>query len=256
MSHYSGSVDRDVWFAAHFEIAVEQICEFFAGDGISLQGKRVADVGCGDGIIDLGLTLRAQPASLVGLDISPTDVDHLRSKALEHAGVTELPPELSFVHCSETGFPIEDGSFDYVVSWSAFEHIGDPVSVLREIRRVLTADGVLFIQLWPFFDSEHGTHLVEWFPEGFAQHRYSQEQILLRMTEETFSDRAEVMYREYRTLNQITADGLHLALRQAGFVIAKLHLQADAVHVPVEMADMPPSRMGISGVKLLAVPSF
>lgn len=255
MIHYSGSADRDVWFAAHFETAAGEICEFLAGDNISLEGKRVADVGCGDGITDLGLALRARPSSLTGLDITPTDVEQLRCMAREYVGIGELPPELSFVTCGETSLPVADDSFDYVVSWSAFEHIGDPVAVLREIRRVLTPEGVLFVQLWPFYDSAHGTHLVDWFPEGFAQYRYTEEEVFLRMTESDPLGRAEVMRQEFSTLNRITADGLHSALREAGFVIAKLHLQADAVHVPSELVDMPPSRIGISGVKLLAVPA-
>jgi hypothetical protein len=62
------------------------------------------------------------------------------------------------------------------------------------------------------------------------------------------------MYQAYKTLNGMTADGLHAALREAGFRIAKLELQSDAVHIPLELADLPPSRVGISGIKLFAVP--
>src|SRR5206468_13118666 len=151
-----------VWFRSHYEQAAGEIVDFFGGDGISLKGKRLADIGCGDGITDLGLAVQAEPASLVGFDVVDTDTDHLselaRAAGVELPGGT-LPPALSFVTSGETQLPASDRSFDYVLSWSAFEHILDPVPLLREVHRVLTDDGVLFIQLWPFYDSEHGTHL-------------------------------------------------------------------------------------------------
>jgi SAM-dependent methyltransferase len=254
--HYSGSSDQGVWFRSHYEQAAGEVVEFFGGDGISLKGKRVADVGCGDGITDLGLVARAEPALMVGFDIVETDRSHLAALAAE-AGVGysdgALPETLEFTTSSETGLPAEDQSFDYVLSWSAFEHILEPVPVLREIRRILTDEGVLFIQLWPFYDSAHGTHLVDWFPEGFAQYRYSDEEILSRMQAGPNPDAVPGMYEAYRTLNRITADQLFAALRAAGFRVVKLQLQADAVHVPEQARDLPPSRVGISGIKLLAV---
>jgi ubiquinone/menaquinone biosynthesis C-methylase UbiE len=254
--HYSGSSDSTVWFRSHYEQAAAEIVEFFSGDGISLKGKRLADIGCGDGITDLGVVVQAEPASLVGFDVVDTDTDHLRELA-RTAGVElpggALPAELSFVTSDATKLPAADRSFDYVISWSAFEHILDPVPLLREVHRVLTNDGVLFIQLWPFYDSEHGTHLVDWFPEGFAQYRYDDEEILRRMKAGGNPDAVPGMYEAYRTLNRITADELHAALRQAGFRVVKLQLQSEAVHVPDEMRDLPPSRVGISGIKLLAI---
>ncbi len=250
--HYSGSADGTVWFRSHFEQAAGEVIDFLGGDGISLEGKRVADVGCGDGITDLGLAVRAKPASLVGFDVVPTDTAALSEQAAA-CDVQELPDNLSFVTCGETGLPAPDGSFDYVLSWSAFEHILDPVPVLRDIRRILTDEGVLFIQLWPFYDSAHGTHLVDWFPEGFAQFHYDDDEILRRMRATGNQDAVAGMYEAYRTLNRITADGLHAALRKAGFRVVKLELQADGAHIPHEAADIPPSRIGISGIKLLAV---
>ena len=137
------------WLRAHVEGAAGEVLDFFAGDGISLAGTRVADIGAGDGSIDLGIAISGKPAELVGYDIRVTDVEVLRTRASE-IGIAGLPAALRFEVCSETSIPAPDGSFDFVVSWSAFEHILQPVAVLREVRRILTDDGVLFIQLWPF----------------------------------------------------------------------------------------------------------
>ncbi|MDT0260348.1 class I SAM-dependent methyltransferase [Jatrophihabitans lederbergiae] len=251
--HFSKSVDPEVWWRAHFVDAAGAIVDFFAGDGISLEDKRIADVGCGDGIIDLGVAVRAKPEQLVGFDILDNDVDLLQRRAAQHAGIETLPPNLYFSTSETTRLPAEDDSFDYVISWSAFEHIDDPVAVLREIRRILRPMGVLFIQLWPFYDSAHGTHLVDWFPEGFAQYRYDNAEILRRVRSTGSQDMASEMLEVYRTLNGITADGLQDALRQAGFRIVKVALDSEAVHIPVEAAHLPLSQVAISGIKLLAI---
>ena len=58
----------------------------------------------------------------------------------------------------------------------------------------------------------------------------------------------------YRTLNRITADQLHEALTEAGFEVVKLALDAEAVHLPAEVRRLPLSTVGISGIKLLAIP--
>jgi ubiquinone/menaquinone biosynthesis C-methylase UbiE len=252
--HYSKSVNADIWWEAHFDQATGEILGFFSGDGISLEGKRVADVGCGDGITDLGLTVRGNPAYVVGFDVEPTDVEALTEFAQQHLGIEKLPDALTFVTCGETSLPADDNTFDVVVSWSAFEHIADARAVLKEIHRVLTDDGVLFIQLWPFYDSAHGTHLVDWFPEGFAQFTYSDDEILRRVRSTGDQQMAAEMLEIYRTLNKITLDELHQAIRDAGFKPVKVELSAEAVHIPDSAAQLPLSRSAISGVKLLAIP--
>jgi SAM-dependent methyltransferase len=243
-----------VWWDAHFESAASQVLDFLAGDNLSLQGKRVADVGCGDGIIDLGLTLRGEPARLVGFDLLPTDVDELARLAKEHADIDGLPENLFFATSEERRIPAADHSFDVVVSWSAFEHIADPVAMLTEIRRILTHHGVLFIQLWPFYDAAHGTHLVDWFPEGFAQHRYTDEEIAARVRSRGDQELGARLIDIYRTLNKITLDDLGAALRETGFRVVKIALDAEQVHLPEEVADLPLSHVAVSGVKLMAIP--
>jgi len=251
--HYSKSVDSGVWWQAHFDDAAQTIIDFFGGDGISLTGRRVADVGCGDGIIDLGVMLKAKPQQLVGFDLLTTDVELLTERAGQHAGLAALPDGLFFATSEEVRLPAEDASFDFVISWSAFEHIAEPVSVLREVRRIMTDDGVLFIQLWPFYHSRHGSHLVDWYPEGFVQHRVPNAEILHHVTAAGPPAMASEMLEVYRTLNGITADELQDALWRAGFRIVKVALDAETVHIPDEVAHLPLSRVAVSGIKLLAI---
>src|SRR3954469_19882959 len=67
-----GPVDVS-WFDDHYYGAPKQIIDFFAGDHLDLAGKRVADLGTGDGIIALGLHQLARPASTVGFDLGRVD---------------------------------------------------------------------------------------------------------------------------------------------------------------------------------------
>src|SRR5262249_23831111 len=147
------------WFRDHFEVAPREIATFVRGGAVDIEGRRVADVGCGDGIMALGVALRLKPAELVGFDVNPTDVDDLLRRAHAQRAAAELREHLRFAQCGPTQLPAPDASFDLVYTWSAFVHVNNPVDVLREINRILTRDGVLFLQLWPFYFSERGSHL-------------------------------------------------------------------------------------------------
>src|SRR5216683_6750682 len=77
---------NSAWFHEHLD-AASQVIEFFGGDGIGLAGKELADVGSGDGIIDLGIVLKGRPARLTGYDIVPTDTERLREFAVREGVV-------------------------------------------------------------------------------------------------------------------------------------------------------------------------
>src|SRR6185436_10216272 len=55
------------WFHKHFDHAARTVMSYMLGDSPLLDG-RVLDVGCGDGITDLGMVLRRRPERLVGID--------------------------------------------------------------------------------------------------------------------------------------------------------------------------------------------
>lgn len=249
------AVDRgaDQWFWDHYDWAVGELVGFLAEDGYDLTGCDVADVGCGDGIIDLGLAHRAHPRRLVGFDVNPVREDLLLERAAVARVAEELPPSLEFTVCEAEKLPAPDDAFDAVVTWSAFEHIDDPSVVLAEIRRVLRPDGVLFLQLWPFYDSQHGAHLDDWFPDGFVQYQRDTDAIERDVLERAENhDWAQYKLREFRALNRVTLDGLGQALVDAEFRVSKLQLLSERVRLPPEVNGLELSRLGISGVMLLA----
>jgi SAM-dependent methyltransferase len=248
--------DRSNWFWTHYRDAADTVIRALGDGGVDLRGKRVVDVGCGEGITDLALVLKGEPAELVGYDLLLPDSARLLEEA-RGEGVTEsLPPQLRFEVSQPTVFPAPDDSFDIVLSWSAFEHIDDPRAVMAEIARVLRPDGVFLMQLWPFYHSEHGSHLWQWFPEGFPQFRYSDEEIERRVrADEANQALGDLLLGEYKRLNKATLDDLGVALRQAGLRVARLEPIAGPVVLPAEAADVPLSQLAMSGVILLAIPA-
>jgi ubiquinone/menaquinone biosynthesis C-methylase UbiE len=245
--------ERSEWFWSHYNDAADATIRILTAAGVDLEGMRVADVGCGEGITDLALVLKAHPGELVGYDVNPTDTGKLLDEVRREGVADELPDALRFELSEPTVLPADDDAFDVVVSWSAFEHVDDPPALMREIARVLRPGGVFMLQLWPFYHSEHGSHLWRWFPEGFAQCHSSEE--IQRRVREDDSDPAfvEMMLAEFARLNRATLDDLGAAIRAAGMRVSRLEPISGAVNVPPRAADVPLSSIAISGVMLLAV---
>lgn len=244
------------WFAEHYHEAASQIVSFLDEDAIALTGLQVADLGCGDGIIDLGVMHKAGPAQLVGFDVISTSSADLLEFARSEGVADELPAGLEFRTCEPTRLPAEDASFDVVFTWSAFEHVGDPLAVASEIRRVLRPEGVLMLQLWPFFHSEHGAHLWQSVPEPFIQHLRTDAAIeqAVRAAGAHPAEMTQEFLDVYAELNRITLDDLQRALLGAGLCVTKLQLLSETVRIPPELYRRSLSHLAVTGVKLLAVP--
>jgi len=101
-------------------------------------GKRVIDLGCGEGYGSFLLARTA--ASVVGLDIDPAAIGHARGR------YGYLQKNLSFIKGSMTAVPVpETEHFDVAVCFEVLEHIDDHERLLAEVKRLLTPGGVLVI---------------------------------------------------------------------------------------------------------------
>ncbi len=123
--------------------------------------------------------------------------------------------------------PAADQSFDTVFSWSAFEHIEEPVHVALEMGRILRPGGVLMIQLWPFYYSERGGHRWPWAPEGYS-HLLGDNQALERHARETTVDDQKTTAERLLmgTLNRMSLDERQRCLLVGGFIVTKLRFSA------------------------------
>ena len=140
----------DEWIRAHIEDVPSQAREF-CGD--VFRDKRMLDVGCGDMLSALGL-LNLGLSSLVGVDIDPgvagwKETMANRVAANGHALPDGYADRLDYFSYDGENLPFDSASFDIVFSWSAFEHISEPGTVLRQMNRVLRDDGFAFVQVYP-----------------------------------------------------------------------------------------------------------
>ncbi len=242
------------WFWDHYDLAAGQIVEAFGAEGLSLTDKTVADVGCGDGIMDLGVLHKTRPRELVGFDLNPTNTEYLARRAREESVSDTNWDGLRFEGSEPGSVPAPDGAFDFAFSWSAFEHIEQPIPVLREIHRILKPDGAFFLQLWPFYFSAKGSHLWEWFPEDHHHLQRAESELAeeILASDKKPPDWTQMMAREFKHLNRITVDELQRSMLTAGFVVRRIELLASPTQLTPELARYSWLDLGVSGIKLVA----
>jgi SAM-dependent methyltransferase len=98
---------------------------------LTLQGRRLVDIGCGGGA--LARWLRRQGAHVLGLD-AQFDAVRAASAGGIHAAVA-----------SADALPLADASADLAVVFNSLHHFPDPAAALTEARRVLTPAGALYV---------------------------------------------------------------------------------------------------------------
>ncbi len=102
------------------------------------RGQRVLDVGAGPGTITADFARIVAPGEVLGIDAAADVV----WKATEDAAGLGLP-NLRFEVGDAYALDCADDSFDVVHAHQVLQHVGDPVSMLREMRRVTAPGGVV-----------------------------------------------------------------------------------------------------------------
>ncbi len=102
-------------------------------------GKRILDIGCGDGIFDIEMAKRG--AKMEALDLSNSAL----KRAIWRAKRLGLADNINFISGDATHLPYNDCTFDIVISNCVLEHIPGDQEVLNEVNRVLKKSGILVI---------------------------------------------------------------------------------------------------------------
>lgn len=117
--------------------------------------KNVLDIGCGAG----GKSLYY--ASLGAKHVFGVDVvENYKEESEKLAEKLGLADKFSFLTADAKELPYPDNTFDTVIMNDAMEHVGDPAGVLREVIRVLSPGGKIYIN-FPPYNHPFGAHLSD-----------------------------------------------------------------------------------------------
>lgn len=99
------------------------------------EGRRVLDAGCGTAY---GSRMLAEAGAehVTGVD---------RAASVLEAARPSLPANVELVTGDLKELPFPDRSFDLVVSFEVLEHLEDPDTALRELERVVAANGIVLV---------------------------------------------------------------------------------------------------------------
>jgi 2-polyprenyl-3-methyl-5-hydroxy-6-metoxy-1,4-benzoquinol methylase len=105
-------------------------------------GMRVADFGCGVGVVTRTLAEMIGPfGSVIGIDVNTEQLDQANALC-----VREGLSSVSFLAASADTTGLPPNSFDLVYCRFLLLHLPDPASCLREMVRVLKPGGILVVE--------------------------------------------------------------------------------------------------------------
>ncbi|MGJ3263625.1 MAG: class I SAM-dependent methyltransferase [Salinarimonas sp.] len=125
-------------------------------------GRRSLEIGCMDGMVSAGLARRGWDA--IAIDPASDAFDQRARDAgaslrCMHAEALELP----------------DDSIDLAFSYDAFEHVADPAVAFREVLRVVSPGGLVYLNFGPLYNSRLGLHAYRQIPIPFCQFLFDRE---------------------------------------------------------------------------------
>jgi ubiquinone/menaquinone biosynthesis C-methylase UbiE len=107
-------------------------------------GMTVLELGCGSGVYTIGLARAVgNRGKLYSVDMQEAMIERLKRKLAkpEHSELTNIETRLANAY----ELPFADESIDLVVMVTVLPEISDKDRALKEIRRILKADGILAI---------------------------------------------------------------------------------------------------------------
>ena len=111
---------------------------------VDLENKRILDIGCGMGGIDILLVKNHGAAKVVGIDVEGPVLE----KARQYVSEADLMDRIEFRLVEPGPLPFDEASFDIVFSKDALLHISDKKMLFSEIFRTLKPNGMFVAGDW------------------------------------------------------------------------------------------------------------
>jgi ubiquinone/menaquinone biosynthesis C-methylase UbiE len=115
---------------------------------------KLLDVGCGG--LGLGILWLLQSEKAYGLDPLPVLSLETGCKHIDEF-VDRVQENTNYSRAKAEAMPYDDGFFDCVVCNNVIDHVNDPSAILKEIKRVLSPDG-----LFAFAVETHSIRTLLW----------------------------------------------------------------------------------------------
>lgn len=115
--------------------------------------SKILDVGCGPGSISVDFAALVPEGHITGVDFVASVIDQAKQHAASK-GVSNI----DFQHQDANALPFPDNSFDIVTCHQVLQHVGSPVDILSEMRRVAKPGGIVAAR-----ESDYAA--FAWYPE-------------------------------------------------------------------------------------------
>ena len=194
------------------------------------------EVGCLDGMVTA--TLREAGWQTAAIDISTHGFDGRARTAGNW---------LMAMDVAQLGFA--DGSFDFVFSYDAFEHLGDPQAALEELIRVTAPGGLIYLNFGPLYNSAYGLHAYRSVRVPFCQFLFAAE------TLDAFCERHGLPPVKYHQLNGWSLAQFRSLWRSPGRRLQRVHYNESWSSVGLELVQRHPACFGsaVTNLEELAV---
>jgi len=106
-------------------------------------GKKILDLGCGEGFVDYYLTLHFPDRMITGVDPDPAALQAAR----------KINPSLDYFEADARRLAFPDRAFDLVLCLEVLEHLDDYPQVMAEARRVSAGPCVFSVPAWPWYQA-------------------------------------------------------------------------------------------------------
>jgi len=137
-------------------------------DEATARTLQVLDVGTGTAQIPLELVQRSPYLQILGIDLA----QHMLTVGQQNISRAACEKQVQLACVDAKTLPDADGRWDWVISNSILHHIPEPLSVLREMIRVLAPGGLLFVRdLLRPNDEQTLRYLVETYAAGANAHQ-------------------------------------------------------------------------------------